>query len=91
MQQVDGFGGHKYALRAQRAKQVPPRRDLPCASLCKTWGNRGSFYFASGIESSIESGYIQDHELSLKMVALVQSDSGGDDGARMGEMEFKDC
>jgi len=67
---------------------------VPCpfrASPCKTCRNRGSFYFESGIESSIESGYIQDHALSLKMVALVQSDSGGDDGARMGEMEFKHC
>jgi hypothetical protein len=76
---------------AQRAKQLPPRRELPCASPCKTCRNRGSLHFESGIESSIESGYIQIPRAESKRVALVQSDSGGDDGARMGEMEFKHC
>ena len=67
------------------------RRELPCASLCKTCRNRGWFFFESGIESSIESGYVQIPRAESKRVALIQSDSGGDDGTRIAEMEFKHC
>src|SRR5580693_4577152 len=73
------------------ARRGTPRRELPCASPCKTCRNRGSFFFESDIESSIESGYIQMPRAESKRVALVQSDSGGDDGRHIGEMEFRHC
>ena len=80
-----------YALRAQRAKQLPPGENCLAQAFVKPAGTqvRSTSKVVSRVPSKV--GIYKYHALSLKMVALVQSDSGGDDGARMGEMEFKHC
>ena len=91
MQQVDGFGATNVHFAPNARSSSRPGENCLAQAFVKTAGTE--VRFTSQVVSRVPSrvDIYKYRELSLKGVAFVQSGSGGDDGTRIGEMEFKDC
>ena len=89
MQQVDGFGATDMHFGPNARSSSRPGENCLAQALVKPAGTFFSSQVVSRVPSRVD--IYKYRELSLKGVAFVQSGSGGDDGTRIGEMEFKDC